>query len=201
MTLRGMDLVNTSVHDSIDAAESLRRSPDFFLSEEVSALSPSGTEMHIGVYDIQEHHHDAIQRRRDDLLSLIAYLDEQQIFSTINHVYSSLTGRRTESDFTLFSRYFPGIEALNGQIPALCNRRASELAARLKKATVGGSDAHTLASLGCTYTQVTGVRNKDEFMECLRLGRGDPQRAGWHFAKLKRTSLHTRVHHMCEETL
>src|ERR1700752_65634 len=81
---RGMDLVTITDHDSIDAAESLRRYPDFFLSEEVSATSPSGTEMHIGVYDIQEHHHAELQRRREDLLSLIAYLDEQQIFFTIN---------------------------------------------------------------------------------------------------------------------
>jgi predicted metal-dependent phosphoesterase TrpH len=95
---RGMDLVTITDHDSIDAAESLRSYPDFFLSEEVSAISPSGTEMHVGVYDIQERHHLELQRLRADLLSLIAYLDEQQIFFTINHVYSSLTGRRTEAD-------------------------------------------------------------------------------------------------------
>ena len=183
---RGMDLVTITDHDSIDVAESLRHYPDFFLSEEVSATSPSGTEMHIGVYDIEERHHLELQRRREDLLALIAYLDEQQIFFTINHVYSSLTGRRTESDFTLFSRYFPGIEALNGQIPALCNRRASELAARLKKATVGGSDAHTLASLGWTYTQVSGARNKDEFMEHLRRGQASLHGQSGSYSKLTR---------------
>jgi predicted metal-dependent phosphoesterase TrpH len=167
---RGMDLVTITDHDSIDAVECLRTHPDFFLSEEVSAISPTGTEMHIGVYDIQEQQHAEVQRRRIDLLSLIAYLDEQQIFFTINHVYSSLTGRRTESDFALFSRYFPGMETLNGQIPALCNQRASDLALRLGKAAVGGSDAHTLASLGRTYTQAAGARTKREFMECLRRG-------------------------------
>jgi len=128
---RSMDLVTITDHDSIDAVESLRKYPDFFLSEEVSALSPSGTKLHIGVYDIQEYHHQEIQRRRDDLLSLVAYLAEQRLFFTINHVYSSLTGPRTESDFTLFAQYFPGIEALNGQIPEVCNRRAADLAATL----------------------------------------------------------------------
>lgn len=196
---RGMDLVTITDHDSIDAAESLRTYPDFFLSEEVSAISPSGTEMHIGVYDIQEHHHAELQRRREDLLSLIAYLDEQQIFFTINHVYSSLTGRRTESDFALFSRYFPGIEALNGQIPALCNRRASELAARLKKAIVGGSDAHTLASLGCTYTQVSGVRSKDEFMEHLRRGRASLHGQSGSYSKLTRAVWKLGAQMMCEK--
>ena len=168
---RGMDLVTITDHDSIDAVEPLRKYPDFFLSEEVSAVSPSGTRLHIGVYDIREHHHREIQRRRNDLLSLAAYLGEQKLFFTINHVYSSLTGPRTESDFTLFARYFPGIEALNGQIPAICNRRAADLAAKLGKAVMGGSDAHTMAALGRTYTAVSDARTKDEFISGLRYGR------------------------------
>jgi predicted metal-dependent phosphoesterase TrpH len=167
---RGMDLVTVTDHDSIDAVETLRGRPDFFLSEEVSATSPDGTELHIGVYDIQERHHIEIQRRREDLPALIAYLGEQRLFFTINHVYSSLTGARTEADFALFARYFPGVEALNGQIPALCNRRAGDLAARFGKAVVGGSDAHTLASLGRTYTEVPGARTKREFLDGLRRG-------------------------------
>ena len=40
---RGMDLVTVTDHDSIDAVECLRRYPDFFLSEEVSCRTSSGT--------------------------------------------------------------------------------------------------------------------------------------------------------------
>ncbi len=167
---RGMDLVTVTDHDSIDAVEELRRHPDFFLSEEVTAISPDGTEMHIGVYDIQEWHHTEIQRRRKDLPALCAYLSEQQLFFTINHVYSSLTGRRTEADFALFARHFPGVEALNGQIPKLNNRRATELAESWGKAVIGGSDAHTVASLGRTCTRVAGARTKQEFLDGLRAG-------------------------------
>ena len=168
---RGMDLVTVTDHDSIDAVEPLRCHPDFFLSEEVSAVSPAGTKLHIGVYDIEERHHNGIQGRRDDLPALIAYLGEQRLFFTINHVYSSLTGARTESDFALFARHFPGIEVLNGQIPGLCNRRAGDFAARFGKAIAGGSDAHTLASLGRTYTEVAGARTRQEFLDGLRAGR------------------------------
>jgi predicted metal-dependent phosphoesterase TrpH len=168
---RGMGLVTVTDHDSIDAVESLRRHPDFFLSEEVSAVSPDGTHMHIGVYDTQERHHIQIQQRRNDLMSLIAYLGQQRLFFTINHVYSSLTGPRTASDFALFARFFPGIEVLNGQIPAACNRGAADLAMGLGKIAVGGSDAHTLASLGRTYTVVPAARNKQEFLDGLRCGR------------------------------
>lgn len=167
---RGMDLVTVTDHDSIDAAEELRRHADFFLSEEVTAISPDGTELHIGVYDIEESQHTEIQRRRKDLAALCAYLSEQQLFFTVNHVYSSLTGRRTQSDFAWFARHFPGVEALNGQIPGRNNRCAADLAERWGKAVIGGSDAHTLVSLGRTFTRVAGASNKTDFMNGLRAG-------------------------------
>ena len=64
---RGMNLVTVTDHDSIDAVEELRRHPDFFLSEEVTCTMPSGTEMHAGVYGIEEHDHIELQRRRHDV--------------------------------------------------------------------------------------------------------------------------------------
>src|SRR5580704_10572134 len=88
---RGMDLVTITDHDSIDAAESLRHYPDFFLSEEVTVEMPSGGEMHVGVYDIDEGQHIEVQRRRHDLFSLVAYLNEQGLFYSANHVFSGLT--------------------------------------------------------------------------------------------------------------
>jgi predicted metal-dependent phosphoesterase TrpH len=96
---RGMDLVTVTDHDSIDAAEHLRHYPDFFLSEEVTCITPSGTEIHVGAYGIDERHHIELQRRRKDVPALAAYLHEQKILFSINHVFSSLTGRRTQVDF------------------------------------------------------------------------------------------------------
>ena len=61
---RGMDLVTVTDHDSIDAAEPLRRFPDFFLSQEISYVTPDGTALHVGVYDIGEPQHLALARRR-----------------------------------------------------------------------------------------------------------------------------------------
>jgi len=169
---RGMDLVTVTDHDSVDSVESLRRNPDFFLSEEVTCHTPCGTELHMGVYDISDRHHFELQRRRDDLLSLIAYLGEQSLFFSINHVFSSLTGPRTDSDFALFESRFPGLETLNGQMLATCNRSAEALARQWNKAAVAGSDAHTLAALGLTYTEVPSARNVQQFMDGLRHGFG-----------------------------
>ncbi len=61
-------MVTITDHDSIDAAEVLRRHADFFLSEEATVRMPSGTEMHLGVYGITERDHVEIQRRRSDFI-------------------------------------------------------------------------------------------------------------------------------------
>ena len=169
---RGMNLVTLTDHDSIGGAEELRQHPDFFISEEVTCTMPSGTQVHVGVYDINERQHSEINRRRTDLIRLIAYLSEQRLFFTVNHVFSSVTGRRDQDDFKWFAGYFPGIEGRNGQMLPSANRHASVFARRKRKVQVAGSDAHALASVGTTYTEVPGARNKDEFFAGLRAGCG-----------------------------
>jgi predicted metal-dependent phosphoesterase TrpH len=167
---RGMDLVTVTDHDSIDAVEDLRGYPDFFLSEEVTCTMPSGTEMHAGVYGISEHDHIELQRRRKDVESLLAYALENQLFVTVNHLYSSLTGSRTEADFAIFARDFHGVETVNGQMLKWSNRLADDFARRFAKPVVGGSDSHTLAGLARTYTQVDGAANAQEFLAGMRRG-------------------------------
>jgi predicted metal-dependent phosphoesterase TrpH len=76
----GMDLVTVTDHDSIDAAEALRSKPDFFLSEEVTCKLPSGTELHVGVYDITERDHVELQRRRQRFRIAARWLREPQPF-------------------------------------------------------------------------------------------------------------------------
>jgi predicted metal-dependent phosphoesterase TrpH len=181
---RGMDLVTVTDHDSIDSAEHLRRYPDFFLSEEVTCITPCGTEIHVGVYGIVERHHMELQRRRNDVPALAAYLRERQILFSINHVFSSLTGRRTELDFDMFEELFPAMETLNGHIPARNNRAATLLAQEWQKAPVGGSDAHTLETLALTYTEVAGADDVGSYLEGLRQGRGRVAGASGNYAKL-----------------
>jgi predicted metal-dependent phosphoesterase TrpH len=172
---RGMDLVTVTDHDSIDAVEALRHHNDFFLSEEVTCTMPSGTEMHAGVYGIDEEDHTELQRRRTDVESLLAYAAERRLFVTVNHIYSSLTGRRTDDDFEIFARDFHGIEALNGQILACANRLAMEFAARFDKPVIGGSDSHTLRCAGRTYTEVPGAHSAADFLTGMRRGQSVPR--------------------------
>ncbi len=168
----GMDLVTVTDHDSIEAAESLRSRPDFFLSEEVTAVLPSGTLVHIGVFDINERQHAAITRRRKDFEALTAYLGEQRLLFAVNHALSRLTGPRSICDFWCFRNLFPAMETHNGQMPDCVNRRAAELARRWALAPICGSDAHSVASAGSAWTEVPGARTKEEFMLGLRHGLG-----------------------------
>jgi predicted metal-dependent phosphoesterase TrpH len=167
---RGMDLVTVTDHDSIDSSESLRHHPDFFLSEEVTCHTSRGTELHVGVYDIRERDHIEIQRRRDDLPTLFAYLNERELLFSINHAFSGLTGSRAQADFEDFAEYFPAVEVLNGQMLPAANGHAENFAARYRKIALAGSDSHTLAGLGRTYTQVQGARDRREFIDGLKRG-------------------------------
>ena len=168
---RGMDLVTLTDHDSIGAADVLRGQPGFFVSEEVTCRMPSGTTVHIGVYDLTERQHVEIQRRRDDVVRLLAYLTERRLLFSINHVFSSLTGRRDLADFSWFEDYFPAVETRSGQMLPYHNRQAERFARRLGKVGLGGSDSHAMASAGSAYTEVPGARDKDEFLQGVKAGR------------------------------
>lgn len=181
---RGMDLITLTDHDSIEGCDLLRRNANFFVSEEVTCTMPSGTNAHVGVYDLNERQHIEIQRRRNDLVSLLIYLTEHRLFFSINHVFSNLTGRRAKEDFRWFSEYFPAVETRNAGIAGAANRQAVRFAARTKKIAIGGSDAHTLESAGAAFTEVRGARNKDEFFQGLHRGAARVRGHAGSFARL-----------------
>ncbi|MGB0036046.1 MAG: PHP-associated domain-containing protein [Candidatus Acidiferrales bacterium] len=181
-----MNLFTLTDHDSIEGSEKLRRYPDFFVSEEVTCRMPSGTEVHIGVYDFNERQHAQIHQRRNDLVSLLMYLSERRLFFSINHVFSNLTGTREREDFEWFREYFPAIETRNGHMLEKSNAHAENLARQWEKIAIGGSDAHTLPSVGSTYTEVPGAQDKEEFFAGLRQGRGRVAGECGSFAKLTR---------------
>ncbi len=180
----GMSLVTLTDHDSIEGAESLRHFPDFFLSEEVTVRMPSGTEMHLGVYGLTERDHVEVQRRRQDFIALLMYLTERKLFFSVNHAFSGLTGRREEMDYRWFESYVPAFEIRNGQMWPEANASATRLAARLGKVGIAGSDSHTIAGVGKTYTEVPGAHSMEEFFLALRAGHGEVQGAHGSYGKL-----------------
>jgi hypothetical protein len=100
------------------------------------------------------------------------YLTERKLFFSVNHVFSGLTGRREQDDFNWFASYVPAFEVRNGQMWLEANRRAEQLAKSLNKVGIAGSDSHTLAGVGLTYTEVEGTSTVEDFFAGLRAGRG-----------------------------
>jgi len=181
-----MSLFTLTDHDSIEGSEQLRRRANFFLSEELTCRMPSGTEVHIGVYDLNERQHIHLQQRRNDLVALLMYLTERRLLFSINHVFSSLTGAREREDFAWFQEYFPAVETRNGHMLERANEHAAKLAKQWEKIEIGGSDAHALPSAGTAYTEVPGARSKEEFFDGLRNGMGRVGGESGCFTKLTR---------------
>jgi predicted metal-dependent phosphoesterase TrpH len=181
---RGMSLVTLTDHDSIEGALSLAHLPDFFVSEEVTCLLPGGRQLHLGVFGIDEAQHAAIQQRRSDAEGLFAYLAEQRIATAVNHLFSALTGRRQLSDFELALRHARLVETRNGMMPESTNRFAARVGRRAGLPGVGGSDAHTLASVARAFTIVPGATNREDFLAGLRRGLTIPAGGSGSYARL-----------------
>ncbi len=114
---RGMDLVTLTDHDTIEGALALAHLPDAFVSEEVTVLLPGGRQLHVNVFDLSERQHERIQALRRDPEALFAYLAEERLPASVNHLFSALTGERTLADLRLPLGRLPLIETLNGSMP------------------------------------------------------------------------------------
>jgi len=183
-TRRGMDLVTLTDHDSIEGALRLTHLPNTFVSEEVTVVLPGDRQLHVNAFDISEAQHEAIQARRADAEGLFAYLAEQEIPASVNHLFSALTGRREVSDLRLPLGRLPLIEALNGSIPKGHNDSARRVGQAAGMAPVGGSDAHTLAHVARAWTTVPGARTRNQFLEGLRRGLTVPAGRSGSYARL-----------------
>ena len=181
---RGMDLVTLTDHDSIEGALAIAGLPGTFVSEEVTCALPEGRELHLGVFDIGEGQHERIARLRSDPEALFSYLAEEGIPACVNHPFSALTGKRETVDLRLPLESLPLIEARNGMMSRRANDYAALAGGSAGTAGLGGSDAHTLASVAHAFTVVRGARNREEFLEGLRRGLTIPAGGNGSYARL-----------------
>jgi predicted metal-dependent phosphoesterase TrpH len=167
---RGMDLVTLTDHDTIAGVLELVHLPNVFVSEEVTVLLPGGRRLHVNVFDISEAHHARLAEARRDPEAFFAYLGEERLPASVNHLFSALTGARELADLHLPLKHLGLIEALNGSMPASQNEYARLTGRFAGLAGVGGSDGHSLAGVARAFTAVPGARTKEEFLEGLRRG-------------------------------
>jgi predicted metal-dependent phosphoesterase TrpH len=201
---RGMDLVTLTDHDSIAGAQEIAHRPEVFVSEEVTVLLPpsssrgldrgavdlpyslaaTGRQLHVNVFDITEDQHERIAVRRQNPEAFFAYLAEERIPASVNHLYSALTGARETGDLHLPLQHLDLLEALNGSLPAPHNEYARLTGRFAGLAGVGGSDSHTLAGVARAFTTVPGARTKQDFLDGLRRGLTVPVGRSGSYARL-----------------
>jgi predicted metal-dependent phosphoesterase TrpH len=181
---RGMDLVTLTDHDSIEGALELRGRPDFFTGEEVTVVLPGARELHVGVFDLDEAQHAQIARRRFDPESLFAYLAEQRLPACLNHPFSALTGRREVEDLHRGLLGVALLESRNGMLPRVTNDCARRAGALHGRGLAGGSDAHTLATVGRAFTIAPGARTRAEYLSALRRAATIPAGRSGSYARL-----------------
>jgi predicted metal-dependent phosphoesterase TrpH len=177
---RGMDYVTLTDHDSIDGClYLLNKHPDlddFFVSEEVETWFPDTRQrIHVNVFGIDERQHAEIQRRRENIYDLHAYLREESILASANHMFQNYRMRNSPRQyFEEMLRMFDVFEVKNGAMASQHNRLVEDLMAVVREkrgdvALVAGSDAHTLGPLARVYT-VAEAGAVSEFLEKVRLG-------------------------------
>jgi hypothetical protein len=165
-----MDLVTLTDHDTIEGALSLVHLPGTFVSEEVTVFLDGGRRLHVNVFGLDERQHESLQGRRRDLEALLAFLAEERLPASVNHLFSALTGARELADLRRPLGRLPLIEALSGAMPEGHNDRARLVGREAGMAAVGGSDAHSLAHVARAFTTVPGARTKEEYLAGLRTG-------------------------------
>ncbi len=177
---RGMDFVTLTDHDSIDGClYLLNKHPDlqdFFISEEVETWFPQTRQrIHVNVFDIDERQHAEIQRRRGDIYELRAYLAEENILASANHLFQNYRMRNSPRHyFEEMLRMFDVFEVKNGAMASQHNRLIEDLMAVVREkrgavSLVAGSDAHTLPPLARVYT-VAEAETPADFLAKVRSG-------------------------------
>src|SRR5262249_29121992 len=149
---------------------------DFFISEEIECLVPGlPLKVHIGAYDIDERIHREVQPFRKSVFETAAYLREQHVFFSLNHLFFFLSRQMPVAEYLdALVPLFAAFEIRNGTMLAAHNRLVEEIVAERQRrghdaVAVGGSDSHTLAGVGTTYTEAPGS-NRAEFLANLRAG-------------------------------
>jgi predicted metal-dependent phosphoesterase TrpH len=175
---RGMTFVTITDHDTIDGCKALldERGPlrDFIVGEEISVRFPEDrTLIHVNVYDIDEAQHREIQRRRDNLYDLVAYLRQIDKLYVLNHM--TWTGQQrvlTPHQIEVMLELFDVFEGINGTRSYMHNAFVWQATAQRGKVLVGGSDSHTYR-VGTTWTQTFG-RTSAELLRNIRAGYARP---------------------------
>jgi glycosyltransferase involved in cell wall biosynthesis len=188
---RGMSLVTITDHNTINGCLDIAHLPDTFISEEVTTYFPDGCKIHVVVYDITEEQHRDLQKVRDDIFDLAAYLQSAGIVHSVAHPLWAVNNLLTVEHFEQLLLLFKNFE-LNGSrdeqlniwlqavclelTPALIDQLAEKHGCTPKvpypwvKNFTGGSDDHSSRGIAQLHTRVEGANDLADFLQKVQQG-------------------------------
>ncbi len=182
---RGMDYVTITDHNNINGCLEIAHLPQTFISEEVTSYFPEdGCKVHVLVYHIDQDTHREIQKLRENIFALVAYLQQEQIPHSLAHPLWSVNGRLTLEHFEKLLLLFKNFE-INGSRDEQLNLFLRRILGNLtpacyeqlidkhgiepgfpepwRKNLTGGSDDHSSLTISRIHTEVPGATTLEEF--------------------------------------
>lgn len=191
----GMDFVTVTDHNVIHGALEIAHLPGAFLSEEVTAHFPEDKcKIHVLVYGITEGQHREIQRLRENVYDLSAYLRDERLVHVLAHPLFAVNDRLQVEHFEKCLLLFDLFEAngcrddlqntvLKGILHDLDRVTMDMLADRhglapagaepWRKGMTGGSDDHSGLNIASMHTLAEG-ESAAEFLASVQAQRGKP---------------------------
>ncbi|MCG8685344.1 MAG: glycosyltransferase [Desulfobacterales bacterium] len=189
---KGMSMVTISDHNTIDGALEIAHLPDTYISEEITSYFPEdGCKVHIVAQNINETQHLDIQKIRENIFDLVAYLNQENIVHILAHPLYAVNDRLTIDHFEQMLLLFRNFE-LNGARNDNQNQILAKVLGKLtamdierlsniydyqplfgtpwKKSLTGGSDDHSGLNIARTYTMVNAATSIDSFLKRLESG-------------------------------
>jgi glycosyltransferase involved in cell wall biosynthesis len=186
---RGMSLVTITDHNTIEGCLEIAHLPGTFISEEVTTYFPDdGCKLHVLAYNIDEKIHQDIQKIRENVFELVAYLKTNGISHALAHPLFSVNHKLTIEHFEKCLLIFKNFE-LNGArteeqnrcIQLLLSVLTPELMDQLAekhclqpcspfpwvKNLTGGSDDHSSLTIARRYTEMDGITELEELLAAI----------------------------------
>jgi glycosyltransferase involved in cell wall biosynthesis len=184
---KGMDLVTITDHNTLSGSLEIAHLPGTFVSEEITTYFPEdGCKLHVLAYNINERIHDDISRVRENVFTLVEYLNRTNVVHALAHPLYSINERLTEKHFHQALLLFRCFE-MNGSRDDYQNRMLRIILENLMendiallsdkhalapvgeqpwdKVIIGGSDDHSSLNIARVFTEVTPASSIDEFIQ------------------------------------
>jgi len=190
----GMRFVTLTDQNTLDGCLEIAHLPEVILGEEVSTVFPGDEcRIHILVWGLTETQHREIQKARENIHDLQAYLFQQNLAHSVANPFHSLNGKLGPIHLQKLALMFRHFEGINGRYCGLLSETAREVFGKLtprqieifnartgldpthpepwRKVFTGGSDDHGGTHVAGAFTETPPVSNAAEFLQNIREGR------------------------------